>query len=286
MDRTELLTGRPMYYRHSGAVGPTGLVLVPGLALAAALVLTGIYAGVIYILIKTEIPYGAMLGALAGLGLGAMIGLAATWAGRIGKARNSWLVCGAAAAAGLLSLYLAWAAMVHFETGRWVWGLGDLLRIFAQGGDVILALLDAAMILFGAIACAYLFVGTTPFCEACGVWCRKESLKPFSPVDNPNALRADLESCNLKALSGFRRLEAAEGAWTEFELCTCPACENLRTLTIRATQTTGGKQPKVKTKTILKHLIVAREVHDLVRSLGKAAPAAPEAPVSPAAGRG
>ena len=240
------------YYQPSGKFAPQGPIL--GLLMGAAV---SVPAAFLYDYGIVSIPeaklrgictlvFGALIGALAGLGM--------SW----GKVRNIVVAASVGFTASLFGLYLSWDAWVlHLiHPDRWLFNLvapashphrlwQAMLAIntvgtwsFGSGSKpdhgVFLWIVWSAetllMLGVGTLA-AVAMVQRRPFCERCDQWCTQKSHLYFAPNFPGDQLKAQLESQNI---AGLEKLTVGSKKQSHFriDLHTCGNCHMLNTLSL------------------------------------------------------
>ena len=242
----------PTYYQPSGKFTPQGPIL--GLLMGAAV---SVPAAFLYDYGIVSIPeaklrgictlaFGALIGALAGLGM--------SW----GKVRNRAVAVTVGFTASLFGLYISWDAWVlHLiHPDRWLFNLvrpaahphrlwQAMLAInsvgtwsFGSGAKpdhgIFLWIVwgaEAALMLGVGTLAAVAFVQLHPFCERCDQWCTQKSHLLFAPTIPGIDLKAQLESENV---AGLEKLTIGEKKQPHYriDLHTCGNCHSLNTVTL------------------------------------------------------
>jgi hypothetical protein len=284
--------GTGIYYRHSGAVGLIGpLVMsfvgaIAALALGIAYGLADWYSPLIYV--------NFLLTCALGFGVGFAVGHAAKWM----NVRNTMVTMAIAFLFGAVAVYVAWiawiAALTKYEV--LVWEPGELWAIadFASTNGVwsiknhtptgwqlwTVWAIEAALIVGIAAYSPKFVLGTTPFCERCERWVSDSQLYgPLGYVPLAKELRAELEQGSFDSLKKLHRLDRGD-RFCEVELTACPTCTELRLVTVRNVVIGVDKEgkPTRNDQNIVLHLMLNDRQHaELTRHM-EDLPAPPEEP--------
>jgi len=299
-----------MYYQHSGRYSLGGLLL--GLATGCFFGFILAWAYGVGIILVPEVH----LAAFATLTFGGLIGLATGGGLMWGHVRNNKATIAIAAIAATLSLYLSWAAWIQsifLRTGHkrvsWlalvkhpaaVWYLMKWINHYGtwtidngqptKGWALWLVWgLEAALVIGISAAAAYALLLHSPFCETCSQWCRQNVRVLLAPLENPQQLKLQLESKDLRSLEalGPGPKTADHLAVTSYS---CDRCSQFHTLSV--SQTTFHKrkfgQARVSSANIVQHLIVgpgeAQALRQISERVAQASKLKPEKARGAAAG--
>jgi hypothetical protein len=240
------------YYQHSGKFTPQGPILGLLLGVAVSIPAAFLYDYGIVAIPEAKLRgictlvFGALIGALAGLGM--------CW----GKVRNAAVAATVGFVSSALGLYLSWDAWVlHLlHPDRWLFNLTRpathphrlwqaMLAInqvgtwsFGSGskpdhGVFLWAVWGAEALLVvgvGTLA-ALAMVGKRPFCERCDQWTNQKSHLLFAPNLSGDEFKAKLESNDV---TGLEKLAPGDKKQPHFriDLHTCGNCHSLNTVTL------------------------------------------------------
>lgn len=248
------------YYRHSGKVGPLGLPLMAGAALAASLPIAAIYG---YLVALNPFIYINFIGTIiASAAVGGLVGLMA----KPGQVRNMALTGGMGFLAGCVFVVTQWwATFQYYEVDvsltdpAAIW---DAVLAFAtlgpwtlfgvepgKTGFMVIWGIEALMIV-GLSALAAVGVADEPFCERCSTWVDDTlEVGPFDAVTAVEALTARLDRGDASMLTAFERSENAE-RHAVIQLKECATCKMLKLADVKNVEISvddDGKSEKNET---------------------------------------
>jgi len=285
------------YYRPSGLFQLSGLLLTVVFGAAAALVCAGVYG---YLILYNPFLY---INFMATLGLGFLVGVAASAGVSVGKVRNSLVASLLGAGVGVIAVYVSWVVWVHALAGRadeslWVvdptalLGVVGLLakegvwsiRSATPTGVVLYAIwASEALIVIGLVVAAVHGAASRPFCERCNAWMSETvGQKMLGYVDDRNGLVDALEAGRFDALGALG--EPTAERFSRSSLAECPGEGHAAYLSIRNVAVTTDSKGKTEEKeeAVLAHLEVEparRKILDAV--LREPATAASPLEISP-----
>jgi hypothetical protein len=275
----ETYSGGEIYYRHSGRIGPLGLVFMPVLGLGASAVLGGIYGFAIFYM--PSVYLSAILTILFGAGVGVPVG----WGAKIGKVRNTAVAAAFGAIAGALAVYFAWVSWIAAVTGGStslepgvLWqaaqkiaakGAWSMLGVTPTGlGLYAVWALEALVIVSVSTLMAASAVFQLPFCERCRRWAKAHARLPrLAAAADASDLRLQLESGNTDALKELGKAAPQADQFTELELHSCAKCKNLHVLTaktVTVARDRKGKESRSQKTVIEGRLLDASRAADVM----------------------
>ena len=289
---TEPLTDQSLgatYYKPPARLDVARTITAFGIALVAAVVVGAVYVYVADWL--DEWPYRLASAGAAGLATGA----GAAWVVRFGRIRIPATAILLATTLALACLYAAWVTFVWLTMRQAgylfsVWDLvGEPLALWnlivflndvgtwTYGGDtirgvplLIIWIIEALVIIGGAVALAWWAVSSSVACRHCGTDLVRESgLPKFSArvSRDEKQLVADLESKNFDALLALGPLEDEDDPEYNLELLRCRSCGRTNVLSLRRTAWTqhGDGRITVETTPLMNQLLVsATEAEDVI----------------------
>ncbi|HEX8912047.1 MAG TPA: hypothetical protein VF796_06775 [Humisphaera sp.] len=293
------LAGAPaqsLYYKHTGRVTATGLLVTILVGLPAA-----VLAGVVYAYADLYIPLvylNALLAVGFGVGLGALCGSVLRW----GKVRNVPVSLGIIVMLAAVAYYACWVAWVcgvidrYGDPGDRDFGMVDLAvrpgflwelveRVNEVGtwslgrsssssygkthntnvsGAFLSAiwLAEAAAIFGGAVVIGRKLAGDLPFCEACDRWSNKPRTIVTTAPGDVNLLRSELEAGRYDYLAHLYASPKDGGAtWWEVQHHRCGGCQAFHTITVvQATRTVDKKgNETIARRSLVHRLVVSAE---------------------------
>lgn len=276
-------------YRHSGAISPIGIIIASTTGIVAASIL-----GVIYSFAMVNIP-SAKLHFLLPIGLGALIGVAVGWGAKIGKIRNLFVAAAYGFLCGLVGLYVAWGADLiarviipgkipmdyltafspsvlcdyikqFYENGAWALkGGGNVSGLFLG----ILWTLEALIVVGFSTVLATCWIDDLPFCENCNRWTVVKPIKKDLSLRNSQETLPALLEGDLSGLPKFP-LAQNENLYLQFELASCPSCEESHYLTIyNVTKSLDNKgKENIERKVLIRNMRIAAEDVPLINEAG------------------
>lgn len=262
------------YYRHSGKVEPSGVILMAVLGVAGAVALSIPYGfGLVHVDIdKIHI----LLPLLYGFGVGAILALGA----RLGKIRNNAVTLVMSILVALIGLYSVWVAWAYAMSGK-IW----TQRVLLLEPDRLLVFLRAYLktgtwIYFGGkddhatngttllmlwIAEGVAIVGTAvitsvaisrvqPFCERCGMWITHHLKLPPLVQSDPKELKRNLELRNYDPLLNAERAGIAQPHF-QVDLQGCQKCRQFAVMTVSSVKPATKGSQKAESK-IVRNLLI------------------------------
>jgi hypothetical protein len=278
----------PLYYKHSGGVGPFALVMVPLLSALAALIFSIPYAYGVYYIPLIYIKF------FLTLGFGFALGITVGWLGKLFKVRNMFFMSFIGLLAGAVGAYGMWVAwffaVIQYETG--VLGLIlspmallEIMRGLAVEGVWSIKgstptgwalysvwIVEAGMVILMSAAVAASYLNDRFFCERCERWMSpSEVFSNLEPLagERWHAIVSDLERGEMGSLLAVQSVPMSAALRTEVALYRCPGCDNNHLLSAKLIQMTLDAQGKTsKTEHALAHgLILKREHHEALKGL-------------------
>lgn len=274
-------------YEQSGKVGFLGLVAGVGTTLVLGPVLGGIYAAAI-----AYIPF-IYVNVLLTLLFGAATGFAITFAMKMGKVRNTWVMVGGAFLGTCFVHYVGWMiwmAVMCFrsdipvpffeivfpitflmmvvelsEVGAWSIGSSGTA---VTGVFLWIVWGLEALIVFGtSLAVAFFTADSEPFCEECETWCdpHDDVLRLSGQIDG-GQIGARLMSSDLGVLSQATRAHPQVLEWNQVDLCRCRSCGKTNTLTLSHVHVTFDKKgnKQVHKRALVNRMLLTPEQADWV----------------------
>jgi hypothetical protein len=286
------------YYRHSGAVPPTGILLAAILGTPTALILGALYGYGVY-----HIPY-IYLNLFLTLALGFLVGTMTGLGAQLGNLRNDTVVKGLGVILGLVALYANWVAWIYAASEQTILtfeppaivailreaaidGVWSIFDWFPTGPFLYgFWLLEAAAVLGVSVYAAWFRIGNVPFCERCRKWLDKPlTIGPLAPIFEIDRIRTSLEQGDARGLDELEPGLAEGGFYTDIELRQCPKCLQFHLLTVNSCKVTVDKKGKssIKTEAIVRNLIVDSSMYEKLKRKS-AVPGESEAPTAGPAG--
>jgi hypothetical protein len=254
------------YYRHSGALGPLGLLYMTLLGAIGAVVLGAVYGYAIYYIPFIYLNFFITL--FFGVGVGLLVG----FGGKLGKVRNSGALIVFGLIFGVLAEYAGWISWIHAASEQQYLLtsaeaiLGVLGRVAEKGawsifgwtpkGAALYAIwaIEAIMIIGGSTISAVGVVSSIPFCERCNKWVEETTtVSPLAPVADPQEMKRQLERGDFTMLGSLEKLDEESAAYTQVALPHCPSCANSYFLTVERvviTKDSKGKEKKEETNLV------------------------------------
>ena len=292
----------PLYYRHSGRFSAVGFPLA-----MVASVLVAVALGAAYAYVDMYNPCVSVLTFIATAGFGLGVGAATAYALRWAKVRNNTLAIVASVVAALVGLYASWVfwvyALLHqshlsfvptplqlakHPAALWrmilrinevgVWSIGSSHGVGQRHDPVkgvflwLIWVAEGVVILTTAILVTTRMVGSRPYCEACDRWAAPAQSVAAARHADPVELKRRLEAHDLDYLQQLGPRDPAGNLWLEAELCSCPTCQSLHTLTMKAVALVGDKKGKVQKKStiVIDKLLLSGEEADRIKTLPQA----------------
>ncbi|PCJ17214.1 MAG: hypothetical protein COB02_14300 [Candidatus Cloacimonadota bacterium] len=278
-----------IYYQHSGAIGPTAILLSIIFGLIASLFLGIIYGYIIYAL--PFIYANFIIVGLYGFGVGSAVGIGA----KFGKARNEKVLGFIAFLVGILAFYFGWVSWLHAVTEQNVLNV-DLVAVFsdlapskvfsmatsiAQKGAwgifgwtptgfslYFIWGIEALMIIFLTVIAATVSIDD-PFCERCNNWIKQDSdISPFSFIGDIDSYKSSIEKEGAEFVLNAKKQEEAESKFSEYKLFACNNCNSSQMLSVSNVEITLGSDNKEEfTKTeVIKYLLLNKEQFTSLKS--------------------
>lgn len=262
------------YYRATGAVPFVGTMLMLGIGLVAAVVLSFVYA-----LIDHYNPF-VYFTALATFGLGVGCGWAVKYGARLGKVRNTFFCSLVGAVIGLTAAYFSWVwylvAIFDFQgftldplmilavmQGIAAAGAWSIFGVTPTGwGLYSIWMLEAGIIVYFATRRAGDFAN--PYCEYCGLWTKDRTLDWSLKTTDAAVLRRELEEERYEALDALRGQAADPGDCLRIRLDACPHCQDSNYVTLSRVVTTVNSKGNVETTStdVVRYLRIDTELWD------------------------
>lgn len=223
-----------------------------------------------------------------------------------GKVRSGGFMLALAPSAGLLALYLAWAAFAaallgkHADPGEeaptfldvlqrpgFVWRLAGLVSEHGRFrfGSVLLSgpvlwglwLLEAVAIVGGTVSIVRTVIRDQVLCEACGVWCVDDARRPYfaAPVDPAGfepAIAGD--PAGLAALEVLPEPAEDASTFVSLDLKRCPGCERFATAILRVAELTVDRHGRTSSETadLSPRFVVDPVAYERLAALAKRTP--------------
>lgn len=290
----------PLYYRHSGKFPISSIVFTLATGLVGAAVLAAVYA---YLILY--IPLAGWVSFILTGGFGFLVGMVMAAALKWGRVRSMPIAATLCVIVSLFALYVAWGVWLYAIIQRDGYEVGLLevllapmamwetvVEINAYGAWTLNNFTPTGLVLWliwaaeGAIVVGLtLFAGlkgiALPFCEECHCWCnRTDGVLTTSPGD-PAQTRQHLEKHDMSYFEQLGPMSESATTWFQSDICACPQCAKMHTLSVSDCTLTVDKNGKasIKSKTVVRHLLVTPEHAAYARDLMvrfKAAEAQPE----------
>jgi len=268
------------YYKRSGALSFSGLIIMGLLAVPTALILGVAYGLAVYFVPLVKISF------LITLAAGAAIGFALGGLGTVGKMRSMGVLFAVSLFAGVLTWYVSWISWIFamseyqaliidprylfevmtvgFHEG--FWSMGSSGEPMTGYPLVLVWVIEAGLIIGMAILIPRSMLADRLFCEPCNAWVR--GVTKFShreAMEDPSAIKSALESGDYEALAALGPQLSSEHPYTDVEIHCCEQCRELGYLQVKAAVQVEGKNGiEVKSTDIVKHLIVPPAVSDFL----------------------
>jgi hypothetical protein len=279
----------PLYYRHSGKVGPLAIPYMLGFGLAGSFVLGFLYAyavyhiPIVYLNILLVVFYGMAIGFLVGYGA------------RRGQSRNRLVSLLSGFLLGLVALYVAWVFWIRAVTSgelmpfspaallsilqvineRGVWSVGSGKPVTGISLYIVWGA-EALTVVIASTVVAYRTASEEPFCEKCMRWIdKKQVISPLQVIASPESFRSRLELADYGELVSLKPALQGDAAFTKLELIHCQSCRQYFFLTVREGMVEVDSKGNLSTRetTLFELLSIQPAIHDtLIQQWGARGP--------------
>lgn len=277
-------TNPDRYYRSSGAVPATSTLTMLGGGIVVSTVL-----GLLVQLLNHYLSYD-IVRLISTFFFGALVGLTVQFSARIAHVRSPGFARFVGTVIGLFAVYAAWVWFLWInsrfnnqwltiavsEPQRVIHTIDRLGRtmVYEIGsmklqGWQLYAIWSIEALMIVGFAAALSGSSRLTYCEDCRRWTKKRDMLLHLPLTDERALQTDLEQSRYGALSELAKLPYDENDRLDVTVASCPACTNSNFLTVlRATVVDTGNGPQVRTRPVVKDLIVP---HEIIEPLERAA---------------
>ena len=295
-----------LYYRHSGMIPISGLVitLVGGLTV-------GVVGAIAYAYLVRWIPI-LYLRVLLPVALGALIGFVVGRLARAGRLRNKAITLALVLLVTLIAYYFTWVFWIKAtfdrfveghdltvrwlitsprmlwtaisflnETGTWSFKRSDPVSGWFLG---LIWLIEAGVIFVLALGTWTATAGDDVYCETCDKWAPDGAAIRRTVPGDPATARQRLAAHDFAYLDTLPADSETSSHWWSFNYRRCPGCDNLHALSLIETRITTDSKGNTSTKTtkiVDKLLLSPQEAQRLAAGPPAPPPAPPEVSNTP-----
>lgn len=271
-----------MYYKHSGNMGPMGIVYMILIGIVGTVILSAIYGYAIF-----YIPF-IYLNFFITLGFGAILGFLISQGAKWGKVRNNKVLYLFGFGFGLLAEYAGWVAWIYAFTDQKYFvtnlsGMWNLLGLIAEKGAWTIFgwtptgfalyatwVIEGLMIIGGCTVLAGMTLSGIPFCERCNRWVEeKHTVYPLEPIEDPETFKTHVEQGDLSQVLSLKKPEGEGNYFTQIDLTQCSKCQTLHLMTVNAVSVTVDDKGEEKedSDTIIENLIIDSQTYGKIQSM-------------------
>lgn len=285
------MTATDIYYKHSGKFNPGMWSAALALLVIAAVVVGAIYGAIVYYMPLVYV--NGLLCVVFGVGMGFAVGKVAEWI----HIRNNIVTVLTAVLVVLAAEYgafVGWLFTVSQEYEQPLTIMQSLdpsilinkvtilasVGIWGLFGDepvkgtllYIIWLIEAAILLGGAVIIAYGVVVDEAYCENCKQWIKSgDSFGPFAYLANKDDVKNRLEQGDFSALEQMQAIDEANEPrqFSTLSLNRCSNCDNMYLLSIKNTTLKTNKEGKVEEDhdKVVQNMLIDGESNELIKAV-------------------